>query len=85
MRWRCCVGGLVGRNWTGPPERFLPPLAGLFLSGLRRFRLVRPGTLLGWHRTLIGWHWTFSNRPGRPRIAVEIRELVIGLAAENPS
>ena len=63
----------------------LVALAGLFPSGLRRFRLVTPGTLLGWHRTLIARHWAFPNRPGRPPVAVEVRELVVRLAAESPS
>ncbi len=62
----------------------LAAFAGLLPAGLRRFRLVTPGTLLGWHRRLVARHWTYLNRPGRPPVAAEIRELVIRLARENP-
>ena len=80
------LGRQAGRPLLDWADRaVLAALAGLFPSGLRRFRLVTPGTLLGWHRTLIVRHWTFPDRPGRPPTAVEIRELVIRLAAENPS
>jgi putative transposase len=56
---------------------------------LRRLRLlVRPDTILRWHRELLRRrHATLSRpqRPGRPRTIRSIRVLVLRLAKENPS
>ena len=51
--------------------------------------IVQPATLLKWHRQLVAHKWDFSSRrktkPGRPSISVEIEELVLQFARENPS
>ena len=48
--------------------------------------LVRPQTLLRWHRELVRRKWTYRKRtvPGRPSVDAELRDLVIRLGRENP-
>jgi len=47
--------------------------------------LVKPETLLRWHRCLVAGAWTYprSGR-GRPPLDSEIQELIVRLATENP-
>jgi putative transposase len=59
-----------------------------FLSPLFDWRdavvVVRPETLIRWHRA--GWRllWRWKSRPGRPPIPRELRRLIRRLAIENP-
>ena len=47
--------------------------------------LVRPETLLRWHRSLIARKWTRPHRPpGRPAIDPEVCKLILQMARENP-
>lgn len=50
--------------------------------------VVTPETILAWHRRLIAKHWDHSKKrksPGRPRVMIEIRELIVRFAVENPT
>jgi putative transposase len=47
--------------------------------------LVKPETLLGWHRRLVAGAWTYPHRQtGRPPLDQELQQLSIRLAKENP-
>jgi len=48
--------------------------------------IVKPETVIRWHRTgfRLYWRWRSRRRDGRPRISQQIRTLIRRLAAENP-
>ena len=48
--------------------------------------IVSPATLLRWHRELVAQKWTFleRRRPGRPRTHIDIEQVVLRMAEENP-
>jgi hypothetical protein len=46
--------------------------------------LVKPATLLRWHRWMVEKRWTYARRRGRPPIGKERRALIVRLARENP-
>ena len=49
--------------------------------------LVKPETIVGWHRKGFGLFWKWKSRsksPGRPRISPEIRKLIYKMTMANP-
>src|SRR5437867_7892500 len=46
--------------------------------------VVRPETVVRWHR--VGWQlfWRYKSRPGRPPIPLELRQLIRRMASDNP-
>jgi hypothetical protein len=48
--------------------------------------IVKPETVVGWHRAGFRFYWRWRSRPGggRPRITQELRDLIGRLAKDNP-
>ena len=65
---------------------FFVQLYGWFPSMLQVVQIIRPETLIRWHRTGFRsyWRWKSRNRGGRPRIDTELRALIGQMSLENP-
>ena len=47
--------------------------------------LVKPETLLAWHRRMVRRRWTYASAPrGRPPVPDPVQQLILRLARENP-
>jgi len=77
----------AGRPRFTPLDRVLLAAASRILPWQRwaSLFLVRPQTLLRWHRELVRRKWTYrrARTPGRPPIDPEVVALVLRLAREN--
>jgi hypothetical protein len=47
--------------------------------------IVKPETLIGWHRKGFKLLWRWKSRLGRPRIPENIRQLIVRMVQENPT
>jgi putative transposase len=76
----------VTRPKLGMADRALLAAAAVHLpQPSRAVLLVTPRTLFRWHRALVRRKWRQPPGPvGRPPLSVEIQELVLRLARENP-
>jgi putative transposase len=76
----------VPRPRFEPDDRaLLTALARVFARDRWSMFLVKPDTILGWHRRLVANHWTYPHRPGRPSTMPDTRQTTIRLARENPT
>src|SRR6201996_3466075 len=78
---------LPGRvRLTNRDRWFLIQLYRWVPSILQVLTIVRPETLLSWHRAGFRCYWRWKSRPlgGRPRIDTELRALIRRMSMENP-
>ena len=47
--------------------------------------IVKPETLIGWHRKGFKLFWKWKCRVGRPRLPGNIRQLIVRMVRENPT
>ena len=47
--------------------------------------IVKLETLIGWHRKGFKLFWRWKSRLGRPRIAENLRQLIVRMVQENPT
>ena len=61
-------------------------LCRMFPSILNGITVIKPETVIRWHRSGFGayWRWKSRQRGGRPRIDREIRDLIRRMSKENP-
>jgi transposase InsO family protein len=71
---------------TNGDRLFLIQLYRWFPSVLRAITIIRPGTLVRWHRAGFRRYWRWKSRflGGRPQIDAELRALIRRMSADNP-
>lgn len=76
------------RPWLRPMDRLLWVLLSRFLPNWREMLvIVKPETVIGWHRKGFRLYWTWKSRRcrgGRPPIPRDVRALVSRMSRENP-
>jgi len=63
------------------------PVALAFDRRARPYIVVKPETVIGWHRQGFRWYWTWKSRhgrSGRPRVPKDTRDLIRTMSRENP-
>lgn len=56
-----------------------------FFNWREALMIVKPETLIGWHRTGFRLWWRCKSRLGRPRIQADLRQLIVRMVRENPA
>jgi len=70
-----------------PSDRMLWALFSRFLPDWRRhLTIVKPDTVVRWHRAgwRLYWKWKSKPGPGRPKVTAEIRVLIRQISLDNP-
>jgi len=70
---------------TNGDRWFFVQLYRLFPTVLKAFSVIRPETVVRWHRAGFRSYWRWkSRRGGRPQVRSELRELIKRMSQDNP-
>src|SRR3954466_5145661 len=62
---------------TTPADRFVFSKLACWFDWRRALMIVKPATLIGWHRNAFRLFWRWKSRPvGRPRVTAEVRDII---------
>ena len=86
--WAIPVPDIPGSRESGasaPIERAPPEVSGSYCV-LDALKIVKPDTVIRWHRGGFRgyWRWKSRARGGRPRTAADIRQLIRDMSIANP-
>jgi hypothetical protein len=71
---------------TRAGDRFVFAKLARFFNWRNALVIVKPATLISWHRCAFRRFWRWKSRPvGRPQVSLELRRLICRMAAENPT
>ena len=79
--------GRVGRLPFSASDRLvLGWVCGLFPNTRDALAIIRPETVMRWHRAGFRsyWRWKSRRRPGRPAVSDELRQLIREMSIANP-
>src|SRR5712692_9255106 len=90
LRQQLAVLAHTGRRGrvTGADRLFWVTLRRLWARWYDALVFVKPETVIQWHRASFRKYWTWISRrrhTGRPSISIALRELILRMAAENPT
>src|SRR6266487_367945 len=73
-------------HFTDSDRLFFIELYRWFPSVLKAVTIIRPETLVRWHRAGFRryWRWKSRNLGGRPRINADLRALIRRISVDNP-
>jgi hypothetical protein len=69
---------------TTAADRFVLSKLARFFDWCSVLVIVKPATLIGWHRAAFRRFWRWKSKPvGRPPVSAEVRRLIRRMSAEN--
>jgi len=79
-----CIERQVRPRRTDNPSRIALVLRSQFVDWRELLTIVRPETLVRWHRDLFRLFWRVQSRQrGRLRMPIEVQRLIADMAAHN--